>query len=202
MSESVDALMAAMAAQAQAEKETILSDAQAKANEISSRADAEIESLKEAAQRDCDSEIRSETERLLSDARAYRLDQIRSVRHALVHEAFQSAREELLKLCQTEAYGEILAKLVREAVDAVGVDVQFSVAEPDVDACAKAAAELGIEQPPQPAGDQPGVLVATSPDGRRQVDNSLVMRLDNLEVTATHEVAAVLFGGTSAPEAG
>ena len=201
MSEPVDALMSAMEAQAQAEKDTVLSDAQAKAREISDQANAEIEALTEAAQRECDSAVRSETERVLSDVRSYRLDQIRSIRHALAQEAFQSAREELLELCQTEAYREVLTKLVREAVDAIGVDAQFSVSAPDVDACSKAAAELGVTQPARSAGDQPGVLSATSPDERRQVDNGLLTRLAKIEAVVTHEVAAVLFGGAPAPEA-
>jgi len=193
MTENVDALLSAMRAQAQEEKDAILAEAETKVREIQKRADAQIEKLKADAMREVDAQVCVESDRILGQARMYKRAKLLSAKRRLIKAAFDRAREELTTFCGTSEYGDALEALIREAVEAAAGDASIEVAAQDVDRCNAALAKLGIEHHAQASGQPPGTVVATSADGRRKIDNSLATRLARAEAIMEQEVAARLF---------
>lgn len=196
MAENVDALLSAMRAEAETEREAILSEARAKAHDIAQRADTEIEKLKAEALQRLDIQMRQESDRVLGKARMYKRGKLLSAKRELIKEAFDRAGDELARLCKTSEYRNVVERLIREAVGALGSEVEIEVAAQDTDMCDELAAEMGINRAARAAGDGPGTVAATTVHGRRRVDNSLPTRLAKAESVAVQEVARLLFGGS------
>jgi len=194
MPQDTDALLSAMREQAEAEKATVLSEAESKAAEIEARSNKEIERLEAGALRQVDGEMRAETDRILGQARMQKRCGLLDVKRSLIEEAFAAARTELDALCAGDEYVVSHDALVSEAVSAVGDDVTIEVAAQDMGRSDTYAAGLNVHQETRALGDQPGTVIVTSRDGRRKVDNSVVMRLARAEAVATQEIAAMLFG--------
>ncbi len=193
MPENVDELLAAMEAEAQAERDAIVAEAEAKARDALQQAEAAAQELKAAELAKLERETRRNSERLIGEAQSCRRRATRGVKQEALALAFAQARERVAEQLQSGDCRDALPAILREVADAMGPDAQIQVAAQDVEVANRLAAELGLTQPVVAAGDEPGTVVAASPDGKRRVDNSIATRLGKAEAVLVQEVAAVLF---------
>ncbi|MDA0700121.1 MAG: V-type ATP synthase subunit E [bacterium] len=193
-------LSALLEREASAEIEAIVAEARERASALVAQAQSEAEQLLAQRQRV------AEQQREATQVRAHSAAQLEAsalklrAQHAAVEGVFGAARERLASLSgDAKGYGEVLAKLLAEAVDAVGTaDVASVHAAPaDVAAVKAAAAGLGLTVPVEADGTVVhGVRVVSK--RRSAVENTLTTRLSALEGELAADVSRLLF----APDAG
>jgi vacuolar-type H+-ATPase subunit E/Vma4 len=167
-------LFGAIEERAGEERARISADADARVREIQAEADARIDLLKAEAMRGLEKELLAEAQRLLGEARMKARGEALQVKRRMLADAFARARVEIERLRATPACPAMLKRLSAEAAAAVG--------EP-------CTVEVDREK---------GTVAASSPDGMRRADNSLLVRLRKVETVYESEVARALFGGRGA----
>ena len=192
---NVQALISAMREKAESEKSEILAEAQAKAGKILARGDAEIAGLKAEAEKQLEYEVVDEKGKLLGHVRLKKRERLLAVKERALKEAFGRARDKLLDLCGGDDYESAVKMLISEAIEENGNCGEISVASEDEALCRSRLAEMGHSCTVKASGPGPGVVVARSRDGRKTVDNSILIRLTKVEAGMIHEVAGILFGG-------
>jgi vacuolar-type H+-ATPase subunit E/Vma4 len=163
-------LFSAIEERAGEERARIRAEAEARVRVTLEEAEAEIQRLKAEAVRGLERELASEAQRLVGEARMKARGEGLQVRRRLLAEAFARARAEVERLCASPEAAATLEILSVEASAAVG--------EP-------CAVDVDVKK---------GSVVATSADGRRRADNSLLSRLDRAQAAFEAEVAGFLFG--------
>ncbi len=187
-------LFTAIEGTAEQERAAILSEAEAKAREIHARGEAEAEKRKAEALRLLEKQLLGEEQRMLGEARMQARNERLLVKRRCIAEAFRRAREEVLRLCGSDAYPAALELLVEEAAAAAGEADALEVRAADADACRAKLAAMGIRCPVRVIDAQPGTVVALSRGGRTRVDDSLLSRLARAESREESAVARLLFG--------
>jgi vacuolar-type H+-ATPase subunit E/Vma4 len=164
------ALIDAMERQAAEERRRIRSEAEAHAAEVIAAADAECARLSAEAMHALDKELAVERQRIVGEAvMAARAERLRMKRR-LLDEVFRRAAAVVARRAEREEDR-------RAALELLAAEARVVVGEP----CSVTVSADGV--------------VASSPDGRRRVDNGLAARLRRAESGAEHEVARLLFGG-------
>jgi vacuolar-type H+-ATPase subunit E/Vma4 len=167
------ALLSAMEKQAAEERARIHADARAKADGILAAAEAESARLKEEALRVLEKELLVERERLMGEAvMKVRTERLRTKRRLLA-EVFRAAEREIGHRRAVDGYAAALDLLAAEARSVVGEPCTVTVKADE------------------------GAVLASSPDGRRRVDNGLSARLRKAQASEEHEVARRLFRTTN-----
>ena len=166
-------LFSAIEERAGEERARIRAEAEGRARVTLEEAEAEIQRLKAEALRGLERELASEAQRLVGEARMKGRGEGLQVKRRLLEEAFSRARAEVQRLCASADAAAALEMLSAEASAAVGKPCSVEV---DV---------------------KKGSVVASSPDGRRRADNSLLSRLDRAQSAFEAEVAGLLFGRTT-----
>lgn len=193
-------LSALLEREAGVEIEAIVAEARSHASTLVAAAQAEAEQL--LAQRRRTAELQREA----TLVRAHSAAQLEAsalklrAQHAAVRAVFDAARERLGAIAaDAPRYGGVLAELLEEAVEAVGVGevAAIRVARSDVAAARAAVAKLGWSLVVEPDdGVALGVRVVSK--RRSAVENTLGARLAALEGELAADVSRVLF----APDAG
>ncbi len=191
----VEVLLADLEAQAEAERESARAEAGRKAAEILGAADREVRRIEDEARRRAEREAALDRERIVGrhqiEVRRRRL----AARRAAIARAFSRARELLAARLQAGDYRAVLARLAREAIEAVGADADLEVARRDLAAAREVLAAAGASGEAKESGDEPGTVAAVSRDGLRRADNSASMRLEAAERVMEEAVARELLGG-------
>lgn len=185
-------LVAEIDREAEAQRQSILEEARGKAAGIATAAEARIQAAREAAHRLTEKRARVDEDRLLGqarlDAQAERQRGLRSI----YQRVFARARERVSGLAASSRYAAALKALVAEALDLIPQASQLSVAASDAELCRRILRELGgscrVEGRELPAGS----VIASTADGKVQVDNSLGVRLSSAEEALETQITRCL----------
>jgi vacuolar-type H+-ATPase subunit E/Vma4 len=189
----------------------ILRDARADAEEIQEEARAKAEAIRQRAQVEAEAERNAILERARQDAERLRSQVVATAqlkartsqlehREKLLEKVFEGARQRLSSLQKRADYGQVMEKLLREAItqlNAGSAEVRADEATQkslDVKVLEKISKELNAKismGKSLEAGT--GVVVDTS-DGRLHYDNTLETRLNRLQSVLRSSVHQVLMG--------
>jgi len=195
----VEVLLADLQAQAEAEREKLREETRQKVAEIRGGAEAEVRHIEEEAARRLERQLALDRERIHGRFRIEERRRNLEARRAAVALAFARARDLLVGRVgvheHVDAYRRVLKRLVAEALEAAGRDADVEVARRDVGAAREILSSLGVSGSVRERGEEPGTIVAVSPDGLRRADNSLGRRLVQAERLLEEGVSRELFGG-------
>ena len=191
--EEHDKLLQTVRAQAALDRDKVLAKAKDQICVIEAQTRDGIEQIQRQIQAEAQQAIGLEKDRLSGQANvAFRLARQAS-RVRLVKEVFAQAGKALAALPQSPKYRDILGALIVEALDIVGPEAQIKVAASEETLCRAWMRSQGLRCALQAIEAEPGTVLVISPDGTREVDNSLATRLSRAESLCCHEVAAILF---------
>ena len=197
-----DKLLRAIREQAALDREAILADARLRVDEIETRTGEETAQIHARIEAEARQSLLEERDRLAGESQAAtRLDRQTS-RTQFLGQAFDEARQALKTLVKSSEYPEIIGALIAETLDTLGPDAQVSVAASDVTLCRTWLGQRGLQCSLKGIEADRGTVQAITPDGTRQVDNSLMARLSRVESLCGHEVAAILFEEEASPSRG
>ncbi len=189
----------------------ILRDAQEEAGQVQEQARAKADAIRQRAQEQAESErqvilerARQEAERLRSQVVATAQLKARTLqleyREKLLDKVFEAARQKLPSMKKRSDYGQIAARLLREAL------TQLNATSAVVRADETALKSLNVQTLEQfsnglnahislgqPLEEGAGIVVDTS-DGRLHYDNTLETRLSRLQSALRASVYQVLMG--------
>lgn len=191
----VEILLADLDAQAESERESLREQARNRAVAVLEAADAEVRRIEEQVRLRVEREIALDRERILGRHRIVERRRRLDARRAALARAFARARELLAKRLGESDYDAVLARLAREAIDAVGADSDLEAARRDVAVARRALAAAGAVGEVRERGDEPGTVAAVSRDGLRRADNGAAARLAAAEGALEEAVARELLGG-------
>lgn len=181
--------------EAEEQRQKILAEARDRAREILAAADAEIAADTERAEALMEKRARIDAERLLGEvtleAAAARL----RMRRQMYDQAVAQARKSITDLARGPRWKDALGALLAEALSAAGADAaaKAAVTAPDRAIAAALLKELGKSCVVETVDGDPGTVVVMAGDGRRRIDNSLGVRLDQAAESREAAIAARLF---------
>jgi len=184
-------LLQAIRSQAEAERERILAEGRARAEEVRARGREQVRGREEEALRALERRLAVERERILGESRLEERADLLGVRREWIQRAFRLAGRLLAERCATPAYEGLLAALLREAAAALGGTGELRVAEADLELARRLARGLGRAHEVRAEGREPGTALAVS--GGRRVDNSLATRLEQAAGSMERDIARLLF---------
>lgn len=175
----------------------------------------EIERIQTQAQQEADAvrrrqleaiqgPLQAERARLLNQARLEAVRIVMGSRQALIASALAAAGRRLEALPDTESYPPVLRRLALESAAALGGEsgLRLRVVNRDLDLMNRIAREEGLAAVIEGGLQAAGGLVATSPDGRIRVVNTLEERLRQAARLHPRRIAEILFGPQGKPESG
>ncbi len=146
--------------------------------------------------------LQAERARILNQARQEAVRVLSGEREALIAQALQAAAGQLSALPGSSMYARVMDELACEAISTLGQmgRLRLKVAGEDEEMTARivrerslpAEVEKGIEE--NPAWPCTGGLIATSPDGRITLVNTLSARLERAGTLHRAKIAEMLFG--------
>jgi len=197
--EKVEKIIAKIEEDAKAEADKIISEAKAQAEEIRKEAEAKAKAKREEILSRGRREAEQERARIVANAKLKARKAVLDAREEVIKEAFSKAQEALAKIAKEERYPEILKKLVLEAVDTIGADVEVLARKEDKKIFTKAflkeiekEAKVKVTLAKETISSIGGVVVR-SKDGRSEVDNTFETRLERISSELRRKVAKVLF---------
>ena len=158
------ALLTSIRQAAQMERDRILSEAEEEIATITAQADAEVTAIEANARERATHTADFETDRAMAQTEAQTRRALARKKRQLLDEAFGLAREQLESRSREDS--ALNQNLLDEALAVLGPQAQGS-------------------------GE---TAAATSPDGRRRIDNSLLTRLERVRSLYSQDIAALLFG--------
>jgi len=192
--EQVQALLADIAGQAEADRSRILEDRRKKLDEIAQRIEKETRSLEAEASRGLEQNLRVERDRIEGRMLQERRRGMLAVRREWLERAFAGAERRIAELCAGQSYPRALRSLVVEALEAIGGAGELEVARRDVELARTLLRELAPGCAVRGEGEEAGTVRVSSPDGLRRVDNSLASRLRRARLAMEPEICRLLFG--------
>jgi vacuolar-type H+-ATPase subunit E/Vma4 len=184
------ALLAAVRAQAEAERAAILSAARARAGELAARGEAELRALRAELTRRFEREMAVERERVVGEAALAAAARELQERRQWIGRVFDAAGSEIAGMAAGPRYPEALARLLAQAAGAAGEGCTLLVREADLALARRIARDAACEL--RGEGSEPGTAIGVS--AGRRVDNSLSSRLAEARRRMEQEVARLLFG--------
>jgi vacuolar-type H+-ATPase subunit E/Vma4 len=197
---SIKALSRAVMKKAQTDADQILSDAKAKADAVREHAQTQAEKEREETLE----RARQRAERIRSQgvaaarlkARTLKLEQ----REKLLDDVFDAVRQRLPTVQQWTDYDQVVLLLVRQAIAQLKAKEGHIWADArareilSAEALAGLSEELGVQlQLGEPLGKGVGVIAKT-PDGHREYDNTLEARLNRWQDELRFSVYHLLMG--------
>lgn len=200
--DGIQALKSAIIDEATEEASTIVAEAQARAESISQQARTQAGAEGEAILQRAREEAKALREHTIAtaqlEARTLRLKR----REQLLERAFADARQQLSAVPQSPDYAQIARRLLREAVEQLGVDEVVVRADEETrrvlgdGALADIGGELGVRlRVGEPLARSTGVVLET-PDGHLRYDNTLETRLARMRDVLRTPVYHILMGET------
>ncbi len=191
--EEHDKLLQTVRERATLDRDAVLAQAKDQIRVIEAQTREDIAQIQRQIQAEAQQAIGLEKDRLSGQAKvAFRLARQAS-RVRLVKQAFAQAGKALAALPQSPEYRDILGALIAEALDIAGPEAQIKVAASEETLCRAWTRSHGLPCALQAIEAEPGTVLAMTPDGTREVDNSLATRLSRAESLCGHQVAAILF---------
>ncbi|NOZ58255.1 MAG: V-type ATP synthase subunit E [Euryarchaeota archaeon] len=197
--EKLEKIIARIEEDARAEVDRIMSDARAKAEEIKKEAELRARAKKEEILSSGRREAEQERARIVANAKLRARKALLDAKEEVIREAFSRAREELAKVAGEERYGEILKKLILEAIETIGGDVEIVARKEDKKILSKSflqeiSREAGVKVTlAKDTISSIGGVVVRSKDGKAEVDNTFETRLERISSELRSSVAKVLF---------
>jgi vacuolar-type H+-ATPase subunit E/Vma4 len=192
--EQVQALLADIAAQAEADRARILEDRHKRLEEIAERIEKETRSLEAEASRRLEQSLRVEQDRIEGRMLQERRSALLAVRREWLERAFTGAERRIAELCTGQSYPWALRSLIVQALEAIGEAGELAVTRRDVELARTLVRELAPGCAIRGEGEEAGTVRASSPDGLRRVDNSLSSRLRRARLAMEPEISRLLFG--------
>lgn len=159
-----EALLTSIRQAAQEERDKIEADAQAEIAQIESEADTKVAAIEANARERATHTADFETDRALAQTEAQTRRALAQKKRQLLDEAFALAQGKLESHGQDDA--ALNQKLLDEALALLGSQAQGSA----------------------------DTVTASSADGRRRVNNSLLTRLERVQSLHSQDIAGLLFG--------
>jgi V/A-type H+-transporting ATPase subunit E len=198
----IQALKSAIMAEATEEVSTILAEAQARAESISQQAQTQAGAEGEAILQRARGEAKALREHTIATAQLEAQTLRLKRREQLLERAFADARQQLSAVPQSPDYAQIASRLLREAVERLGVDEVVVRADEETRrvfgdrALADIGGELGVRlRAGEPLARSTGVVLET-PDGHLRYDNTLETRLARMRDVLRTPVYHILMGET------
>jgi V/A-type H+-transporting ATPase subunit E len=198
--ENLQALSRAVEEQAREEAGRILAEAKAKAEAASrharEEADAERKNILDRAAREADSIRGRQTAAARMKARAMILER----RGKLLEAVFAAAQDRLASIQDRPDYGQIVRRLIREALPYLAADTAILRADPRTSALltdswlAAVSAEAGVRLQSGPPLEKGTGVIAETADGHRRFDNTLETRLERMRSRLGYPVYKLLIG--------
>ena len=192
--EQVQALLADIAAQAEADRARILEDQRKQLEAIDGRVEKELRSLEAEASRRLEQSLRVEQDRIEGRTLQERRNGLLAVRRQWLERAYAGAQRRISELCSGPGYARALRRLVAQALEAIGEAGELEVAGQDVGRAEALVRELAPGCRVRGTGEEAGTVRVSSPDGLRRVDNSLAGRLARARLAVEPEISRLLFG--------
>ncbi len=198
--ENVDMLSRAILSEAQAETEQLRKDAQSKADAVLARAQEQVAAERTAILEQASQEAERIRSQIVATAqlKARALDLER--REKMLDRVFDAARQQLPRIQHRDDYGQLVVRLVREAVTQLGAakaeiradrtTEKFLTAQVLDKLCRETQAELSVGKTLEQGI---GVIVEAS-DGHLHFDNTLETRLIRLQGGLRSSVFHTLMG--------
>jgi V/A-type H+/Na+-transporting ATPase subunit E len=189
-------ILAAMEADAAAEREAILSSAKQEAEQIVARArEAAVTARSRAAEAEL-RRLRSDQARRLNDARLGGLREVAAAREQLLEGSFAACVSELQSIRSSPGYETTLGQLLDEALDEIGDHaVSVQVDPRDEGIVRRLLSDRGVSAHLSPCLGCAGGLDLASEDGRIVVRNTLERRLGRAREMLREELLSMLEGG-------
>jgi vacuolar-type H+-ATPase subunit E/Vma4 len=186
-------LLAALAQEAEAERQTILGKAQAEARETIEKAQVQAREIREQRLAASRIEAGSERQRVLGGAKQKAADLLLRTKEALLSKALEEARAELARRFEGKEGAKVLAALVEEALPDLGERFTLEVNPKDLSAAQALMREkkLAAEAKADP-GVQHGARLRSG-DGKLVILNTLESRLVRASAGLRVEVGRLLF---------
>jgi len=182
--------------EAEEQRQKILAEARERAREIIAAADAEIAAETARAEALMEKRARIDAERLLGEVTLEGAAARLRVRRQAYDEAVAQARKRIRDLARGPQWKGALRALLTEALQGIRAEAPAKVAVTAADQAAAAALlkELGKTGTVETVDGEPGTVVVAVHEGRRRIDNSLGVRLDQAAESREAAIAARLFG--------
>lgn len=197
--EKVGKIIARIEEDARAEVERILSEAKAQAEEIRSEAEAKAKTEKAEIISRGKREAEQERARIIANAKLRARKALLDAKEEVIKEAFSRAEKALEEVTKEERYPGILKKLILEATESIGGDVEILARKEDRKILNRSfLAEVSREAKVKVALAKDtissiGGVVVRGKDGRAEVDNTFETRLERVSSELRSSVAKVLF---------
>lgn len=192
--EQVQALLADIVAQAEADRARILEDRRARLKAIDERIEKETRGLEAEASRRLEQSLRVEQDRIEGRMLQERRNGLLAVRREWLERAFTGAEGRIAELCSGQSYPRALRSLIVQALEAIGEAGELAVARRDVELAGTLVRELTPGCAVRGEGGEAGTVRVSSPDGLRRVDNSLASRLRRARLAMEPQISRLLFG--------
>jgi len=199
--EGIRALRQEILSKARRRAEALLEEAKEEGEAARQRAKGKAQSIKEEILREAREEAASTKQRLISAARLEAQRMLLARREEIISRVFAEARKRLTDLRRSDAYPNILRRLIVEAATGLGGGELIVWAnEEDMallsdDFLAQVAQQLGSETTLRRAEsfvDIEGGVVVGRADGRMRYDNSFAARLERWKDELRNEVYRIL----------
>ena len=197
--EKVEKIIARIEADARAEAERILSEARAQAESIRREAEAKAGVRKAEIISRGRREAEQERARIVANAKLRARKALLDAKEEVIREAFSRAEKALAEVAKEERYPGILKRLILEAIETIGGDVEVLARKEDRKILSKSflqeiakQAKVKVTLAEETISSAGGVVVR-SRDGRAEVDNTFETRLERIKSELRSSVAKVLF---------
>jgi V/A-type H+-transporting ATPase subunit E len=197
---ALEHILKAMDAEAQAEIDRLLAEAETRERDIVAAAEAEVPTIQARHHAEILPAVQVEVARLQYEARLTALREVMHAREELIERAFDLAEAQLGEVRQRPDYPVILHRLTAEVLTELGPSIVLRVDRRDLSLMRAILAELGVQATLEEGLNTPGGLEGSTADGQIYVYNTLTSRLARARQSLRREVAALLAGEGTARE--
>jgi vacuolar-type H+-ATPase subunit E/Vma4 len=199
MSKDYKGLFKGIKEQVQTDRDRIIKAAEREAGQIIQNAEAQVERINNGDEDEDIGGKRRRHRRMIPKKSTSRAQFLLSrwdtkVKHQVLQEMIQGAKKSLAKVRQRKDYPDILARLIKEAVQECDECDTITVHQGDVDQVKKLAKKLNLQQKIVGANNFSGGAIATAYQGKIKVNNTLDARIDQAAPLVVTKIGKILYG--------
>ncbi len=201
MSKDYKGLFKGIKEQVQIDRDKIIQAAEREAGQIMQNAEAQVEKINNGDEDEDIGGKRRRHRRRVPKKSTSRSQFLLSrwdtkVKHQVLQEMIQGAKKRLATVRQRKDYPDILAGLIKEAVQECDGCDTITVHEGDLELVNKLAKELNLQQKIVGANNFSGGAIATAHQGKIKVNNTLDARVDQAAPLLITTIGKILYGST------
>jgi V/A-type H+-transporting ATPase subunit E len=175
---------------------------QAEIERIQAQAQAQAEIVRQKRLEAIRAPLQTERARILNQAKLSSMQRVLGTREDMMTAALEAAANQLMELPNLESYRQLLQQLLQEAVDTLGIceRLHLCVQNQDVELMKAIVQELGLSAVVEGDlennglwGADLGGVVATTPDERIRLVNTLEVRLQRVASLYRAQIAEMFF---------